>query len=176
MPAVLPLTSASFPFRPRSMRGIVPGGNSEPELETDLHAPRLRRGRGLAEEARRHRARVVGEVHAVEDVVGLREEFEVEAAGRLLKAAATAAAWSALLLRPRRGGAEHERAAQARAHVAPARRAARAVAPDRPAGGVEGSIVDDQVVVVVDAGRDAVLRGRLVDEAGHRRAETADRR
>src|SRR6267142_3913588 len=177
MPAVLPLTSASFPFRPRSMRGIVPGENSESELETELHAPRLRRGRRLAEEPRRHRARVAGEVHAVEDVVGLGEEFEIEPAVRLLKpaAAATAAARSTLLLRPRRGGAEHERAAQAHAHVSPARGAARAVAPDYPAGGVERPVVDDQVVVVVGAGRDVVRRPRLVDEAVHRRAEAADR-
>src|SRR2546430_2075800 len=154
MPAVLPLTSATFPLRPRSMRGIVPGGNSEPELETELHAPRLRRRRRLAEETRRHRPGVGGEVHTVEDVVGLGEEFEGEAAGVLLKAAATAtaAARSPLLLRRWRRGAEHKRAAQAHAHVAPARRAARAVAPDYPASGVERPVVDDEVVVVVDAG------------------------
>src|SRR6185436_20274572 len=152
MPAVLPLTSASFPVRPRSMRGnctcfgltnlrIYGIGKSqnpirqfvnpevrkwlEAKLETELHASRLRRGRRLAEQARRHRPGVRGEVDAVEDVVGLGEEFEIEAAGRLLKAAA--AARSALLLRPRRGGAEHERAGQPHGHVAQASRAARAV-------------------------------------------------
>src|SRR5689334_22935168 len=84
----------------------------EAKLHPDLHPPSLRRGRRLPEEPRRHRPRVAREIDAVEDVVGLREEFEI-AAGRR----------RATL---RRAPSEREAAAEAHAQVSPARRAARA--------------------------------------------------